>query len=90
MNDFENLGYVEGQITPSDVGWAITNDTPNWVYNSNYWYWTMSQLNDSESQVWFVSNSGALVTDNARGRCGGAYCGGGFVRPVIVLSKSVL
>ena len=73
----DNLGFEkknEGTIYPSSNG-----DTPTWVYNSNYWYWTMSQYGDS-SGVWYVNYNGGLsITDPS-----GSY----MVRPVLELSKS--
>ena len=55
----------------------------DWMYNSNYWYWTMSPYNDSASHVWNVNNDGTLRSNDV------GY-DNGVVRPVIVLSKSVL
>ena len=77
----DNLGYEkknEGTTAPSSSG-----TTPAWVYNSNYWYWTMSPYNDSTSEVWYVRNDGGLCRNNVD-------FGYGVVRPVIVLSKSSL
>ena len=54
----DNLGYGDngqGTIQPSKNG-----DTPDWVYNSNYSYKTMSTYNDSDSAMWTVSRSGPL------------------------------
>ena len=72
----DNLGYENrvDTINPSSNG-----TTPTWVYNSNYWYWTMSQYGDS-SDVWHVINDGRL---NDYG-----VSGSNMVRPVLVLSKS--
>ena len=73
----DNLGFEkknEGTIYPSSNG-----DTPTWVYNSNYWYWTMSQYGDSSS-VWNVIGNGRLRNyDPSDSR---------MVRPVLELSKS--
>ena len=77
-----NLGY-EYYEEGTNTGYRKTEDTPSWVYNSNYWYWTMSQYNDSASDVWHVINNGGF-SHNSVGNCYGA------VRPVIVLLKSVL
>ena len=52
---------------------------PSWVYNSNYYYWTMSQYQAS-SNVWRVYASGILGY--------GAVSSWNVVRPVLVLSKS--
>ena len=50
-----NLGYEWGPTcsTCSD-GWIKTENTPSWVYNSNYRYWTMSQYQDSTIELWYV------------------------------------
>ena len=77
-----NLGYDKnagGCIQPSTNG----DTTPDWVYNSNYWYWTMSTYNDSASSVWRVSSFG-----NVDGRSVNDYLG--VVRPVVNLKKSVI
>ena len=60
-----------------------TDDTPSWVYNRNYWYWTSSPYSDSSSDVWSIVESGSL--DNY-----GVSRNNGAVRPVIVLTKSEL
>jgi len=73
-----NLGYINSldttQTRPSSNG-----DTPTWVYNSNYWYWTMSQYGDS-SGVWNVNIDGDLI--------GNGPSDSYMVRPVLELSKS--
>ena len=56
--------------------------TPNWVY-SDYWYWTMTQWNNSSSVVWGVGVDGLLDYGTV-----GDYRGA--VRPVINLYKSKL
>ena len=53
-----NLGYVrEDGATYMNLN---TENTPSWVYNSNYWYWTMSPYDDSASYVWDVDNYGGV------------------------------
>ena len=79
----ENLGF-EYQLIDTSEGYTKTDDTPSWVYNSNYWYWTMSPYSDSASDVWRVGCDS--LADNRVDY----YGGGGVVRPVIVLSKSEL
>ncbi len=79
------LGYqVQQECTEScyQVG-LKTDDTPSWVYNSNYWYWTSSPYSDSSSYVWDVVGSVGLVGISVSSNRGA-------VRPVIVLSKSEL
>ena len=89
-DEFENLGYVEENINPSDIGWVKSENTPTWVYNSNYWYWTMTPVNDSTNNAWVMNNVGNFQEDLvSNGNAGGVYIGG-IVRPVIVLPKSAL
>ena len=80
----DNLGYEQGMINPSTQGYVPTSSTPSWVYNSNYWYWTMSQYQDSASTVWNLNRDGSL-----RNHLGVSNLDG-VVRPVITISKSVL
>ena len=58
-------------------------NTPSWVYNSNYDYWTMTEYNESSYVgVWFVRSNGSVD--------GISPDGNGVVRPVITISKSAL
>ena len=76
----DNLGY--DMATWNVSTWQVNTDyTPSWVYNNNYWYWTMSQYNDSSSDVWRVSDNGVLGSNHVNGSHG-------VVRPVITISKS--
>ena len=59
------------------------NSSYNWLYNKNYWYWTMNANGDSMQSVWGVFHYGYLFGN-------GVYGDNGVIRPVIVLSKSVL
>ena len=81
----DNLGY---DMATWDVSaWVVNPDyTPNFVYNSNYRYWTMSQHNDSLDSVWTVLGGGALGEFQVHQFRGEGY----VVRPVIVLDKSVI
>ena len=78
-----NLGYEQGMIDPSTQGYVPTSTTPSWVYNSNYWYWTMSQYQDSTSIVWRVYYDGNLNYNDVS-------IFNHVVRPVITISKSNL
>ena len=82
LDDFEELGYVEGQLTPSDIGWIKTNETPSWLYSCGYYQWIGSPYNDSTSDAWCINSSGSLEHASVR------YGGGNLVRPVITLSKT--
>ena len=80
----DNLGYEQGMINLSMQGYVPTSSTPSWVYNSNYYYWTMSSWNDSASNVWYVDYGGVLRGSRSVGN------DFGVVRPVITLSKTSL
>ena len=86
-DDFEGLGYEMGNATPSDRYWVRTANVPSWVYNSNYYYWTMDPKDDS-SRVWYVYGDGDLNYNNVSSVTQGHYYGS--VRPVITLLKSEL
>ena len=79
-----NLGY-DGSAKNCTGGCWYNNtvDTPSWVYNSNYYYWTMSTYEQSESEVWGVTTTDLHGVDvwNPHGAA---------IRPVIVLPKSAL
>ena len=74
----DNLGYNKATW---DASYYRVNPeyTPSWVYNSNYYYWTMSQYQDS-SLVWSVYANGVHGDDGVFSRY--------MVRPVLELSKS--
>ena len=78
------LGYdasrTGGYIYPSTNG-----ETPSWVYNENYWYWTMTPTTNSVNYVWAMSEDGYMF-----GNFGGIINYHGVVRPVINLYKSAL
>ena len=77
----DNLGYT---IVDGHTYYIPTADvTPSWVYNSNYWYWIMSQLGDSTSDMWTVTGNGGVDHDSVDS-------GGGSVRPVITIKKSAI
>ena len=84
------LGYEWGIYNVSNEGYVKGENTPSWVYNSNYWYWTISQYNDSLSYVWSIGSSGEVGSASVSilfANEGNYY---GVVRPVIVLPKSAL
>ena len=86
----DNLGYEQDQIC-SDGNCNVINkkseNTPEWVYNNYYSYWTMTPYNDSTSLVWEVSRNGGV---NKRNMSVISNPGGPVVRPVITLSKTSL
>ena len=78
----DNLGYVLKENATSEE-YIPSGSTPSWVYNLNYWYWTMSPYTDSAPYVWRVGGSSRLDS-------GVVGNDGSVVRPVIVLSKSLI
>ena len=79
----DNLGFEYQQIG-TDEGYAKTDNTPSFIYNSDYAYWTMSPYEDSTFYVWIVYNGKLGNQSNIENA---AYV---VVRPVIVLPKSAL
>ena len=76
-----NMGYE--MINNGSIIYGQKADfTPDWVYNSNYNYWTMSHYADYASSVWTVEQGGSL--------CPGYYIANSVfvVRPVVTLLKS--
>lgn len=78
-----NLGYSKGTQNATSI--SINKEyTPKWVYNSSYWYWTMSAYNDSNVYLWEVGNGGHLSN------LSGCIYARGVVRPVVTILKSAL
>ena len=76
----DNLGYEQDPSVATQKVPSPTN-TPSWVYYNSY-YWMESQYEDSEIYVWHIY-----------GRDGYLSCVYNYnivVRPVIILSKTVL
>ena len=84
-----DLGYEWGSTGVSSEGWIRSENVPTWLYNSNYRYWTISPYNDSTFYVWIVREDGSFTTTEVTSN---SDLGDPdeVVRPVIVLSKSVL
>ena len=74
-----NLGYIATEGTRAINS---NSEVPNFIYNNNYSYWTMSAY-DNSRYAWFISEQGLLHSYNTVNTCG-------TVRPVIVLSKSAI
>ena len=85
IDEISALGY-ELKSNDTSTWYEPTDSTPSWVYNSNYYYWTMSQYNDSATNVWGVSGDGRAYG----GRVNNGNYVYGVVRPVITLSKSAI
>ena len=92
IDEVSSLGYEWKQTCPTcEKSLEKSENTPGWIYNTNYWYWTISSYNESLSLVFVVAGDGGI--SYAEAYIGGKYILGdshGVVRPVIVLDKSVL
>ena len=74
------LGYENNIVCTGGCYYdGSLENVPIWVYNSNYYYWTMSQ-NGGSSSVWYVYSHGNLSTR--------LPWRSNMVRPVLELSKS--
>ena len=81
----ENFAY-ELHDDGSSRMYTKTVNTPSWIYahNYEYWYWTMSQNGDDDSNVWVMwIYDGYLNSNNVGAKDFN-------VRPAIVLPKSAL
>ncbi len=84
IDELKNFNYGEEQDCGGGCKYVPVNENVlPWVYNSNYTYWTMSSLNDLQTHVWDVNNSGILGPKSVE-------LAGGTVRPVITLKKTAL
>ena len=81
-----NFGFVPDEQNAGDYMNSAT--TPSWIYG-NYGYWTMSSNDVSTSKVWEVYRSCQASCFGALSKAS-IYSSEGTVRPVIVLSKTVL
>ena len=79
----DTLGY-EYFNNGSLEEYRLTSDTPDWVYNSKYYYCTMSPYEDSNSVVWKIETNGNLS------KWSGISDVNGVVRPVVNLKKAVI
>ena len=80
----DNLGY--GDNEQGSIQHSKNDNTPNWVYNSNYCSWSMSSFEDFDSSLWSVNGSGNVTTSSI-------YYGYDLVtvvRPVVTLLKSAI
>ena len=82
----DNFDFEEYAIDCGGCGVKIQRITENWMYNSNYDYWTISIGNRNSNYIWFMSIDGNWASMDVTNP--------GFfnivIRPVIVLDKSVL
>ena len=79
----ENFEFEEYKPCGDACGVVLDKITADWMYNINSSYWTMSQYNDSASNVWYVLRDGSLYYNSVSHSSN-------VVRPVIIISKSNL
>ena len=79
-----NLGY-EYVENGSSKYYEISENTPKWIYNANYSYWTMTQGNDANTEIMYITNTGQVNEANIV--FSHIFSG---VRPVIKIKKSVI
>ena len=83
VDELKSLNYGEEQSCGGGCYYINVNENvATWVYNSDYSYWTMDILDIRTNSMWIVSLSGSVSPLSISYQ--------GVVRPVIVLSKSVL
>ncbi len=84
----DNLGYIPG-LVGSIISFVMTEDTPDFIYNNSYNYWTMSGYEDSNNVVYiFVNNNlNQYLNNGASGLFGDAIYDSYMVRPIINLKK---
>ena len=79
-----NLGY---ELNDAQTGYVVSvENTPSFVYNSGYRYWTMTPNEDYSFNVWCVGYSGDLGSQNIFDD----FSVDAVVRPVITISKSLI
>ena len=82
------LGYSnEGVKACAELTFAKSADTPDWVYNSKYKYWTMSPTDDSDKAVYRIKQKGSMASWGVFGYFENDK---GTVRPVVTIRKSAL
>ena len=80
---FGSLGYDRSVRETTNV-YSLTDDVPEWVYNENYLYWTMSELDDDSSEIFTVNNDGILSASSSY------VWNYAAIRPVVNFHKSVI
>jgi len=81
IDEFVSYLFVDTALDVSGRGYYIvSNETPTWVYNSQYSYWTMDNFHDDSNKVVIVNHDGRIYEAYARDE---DY----VLRPVINLKK---
>ena len=80
----EYLYYCNEQISMDNTSGNVNVEILpkyDWLYNSNYIYWTISKQDDSEIGITYINNDGKVLT-------GSIYWENVTVRPVVELYKN--
>ena len=88
---FKSLGYSHDSIITYTI-YKLTENVPNWLYNSDYQYWTMGTVEDYDSFVYIIFNDGIVSGtpgSDSRGYEASIFCDSA-VRPVINLNKCAI
>lgn len=82
----DDLGIEMNRTNPTSYQIVQTEDTPQWVFGENYYYWTMTPNTDKDIDVWNVNNrsSGYVRSNYVHNYYDRA------VRPVITVKKTAL
>lgn len=83
------LGY--NHVNSSTIYPSTNGDTPSFVYDSKYGYWTMSPSSDNNEYVWIVMSNGGLYKHHSVTRTEfDSYVDSYAIRPIINLNKKVI
>lgn len=86
----DNLNYEYYELDVTTKKYRASENTPIWVYNTNYYYWTMSSFYDSTSSVWVVLIDKTIGSMSEVGVYSVPHYSAGIIRPVITIKKSAL
>ena len=83
----DNLGMEFTTLNETTMRVVETEETPSWIFGTNYGYWTSTTNADKTNQVWYVSTDGNI---SSYGVHGSREYHLRVVRPVIIIQKSAL
>ena len=79
----DHYGYISESVSGT-LQLIRSSNTPSYVYNNNYTYWTMTQYEDGSTNLYAVSSYENLSN------CSAYSCNDYVIRPVIMLAKSAI
>ena len=83
----DNLGMEFTTLNETTMRVVETEETPSWIFGTNYGYWTSTTNADKTNQVWYVSTDGNISSYGVHGSREHHLR---VVRPVIIIQKSAL